>query len=174
MSYRKLCLRRLWQVQHRKVTWSWAHFTPTLPTSLCYLQWILGLGTESSVWSHSPRQLNALGSWHVPRLGRLPALWCSTAHRGWLQSMWRREGVEEPLIWLPTSKVLTRSEGYVTAVIEASVGGCNCRKGKGSSQAGLGFTKWKPERHLLQWELCCGSDTSIKAKLSMRRATGMA
>lgn len=103
---------------------------PLLPTMS------LRLGNRVLVWRHSPRQLNALGSWHVPWLGRLPALWCSSAHKAWLQSMWRREGVEEPLIWLPTSKAHC-SGGYVTAVIEASVGGCNCGKGKLSGWAGL-------------------------------------
>lgn len=45
--------------------------------------------------------------------------------------------MEETLIWLPTSKALARSGGYVTAVIEASVGGGNCRKGKLSGWAGF-------------------------------------
>lgn len=156
----KLCSQRLWWMQHRQVTWSWARFTP----ALCYRQWILGLGTEPSVWSHSPRQLNALGSWHVPGLGRLPALWCS---RGRLQSVWRREGVEEPFIWLPTSKVFARSGGYVTAVIEASVGGGNCRKGKLSGW--VWFFKMKAGAAVAAMRTPLQPGTSIMVNLSVRR-----
>lgn len=45
--------------------------------------------------------------------------------------------MEEPVIWLPTSKALTCSGGYVTAVTEASMGGCNCRERKLSGWAGF-------------------------------------
>lgn len=86
--------------------------------------------------------------------------------------MWRREGVEEPLIWLPTSKALTRSGGYVTAVTEASVGGCNCGKGKLSGWAG--FFKMKARAAFAAIRSLLWVSSSVKARLSMRRAAGMA
>lgn len=81
--------------------------------------------------------------------------------------MWRREGVEEPFIWLPTSKVFARSGGYVTAVIEASVGGGNCRKGKLSGW--VWFFKMKAGAAVAAMRTLLQPGTSIMVNLSVRR-----
>lgn len=80
--------------------------------------------------------------------------------------------MEEPFIWLPTSKAFTRSGGYVTAVIEASVGGGNCRKGKLSGWVWL--FKMKAGATLAAMRTLLQPGTSVMVKPAVRRAAGMA